>query len=246
MRLFSFAVLVAASALTVGCTRTVQPRFDTTAIDTLLTDGANSYQVEYRFTTIANAAKSPALEDIERSNIGYFFELEEFSGTLSEAVETSLRELSAEIRTPANAPRDWAPQTYEISAESEAKVVDTLLIYSITRYNFTGGAHGIYGTDFHIYSRATGMELRLADLLSEQQIEALDGLIREKLYLQHEVTDDKGLETAGFFPDDITPSENFDIAEDGTITFYYNPYEIGCYALGGVEVSISPEELEKL
>lgn len=246
MRIFPFAAIVTASALIAGCTRQVEPHFETTAIDTLLTDGVNSYQVEYRFTSITNAAKSPALEDIERSNIGYFFELEEFTGTLSEAIETSLHELSAEIRTPATAPRDWAPQTYEISAESEAKVVDTLLVYAITRYNFTGGAHGIYGTDFHLYSLATGMELRLADLLSDRQIEGLNGLIREKLYKQYEVKDDKGLEAAGFFPDDIAASENFDIAEDGTITFFYNPYEIGCYALGGVEVSISGEELKNL
>ena len=30
------------------------------------------------------------------------------------------------------------------------------------------------------------------------------------------------------------------------ITFYYNPYDIGCYALGGVEVHITREEMQGL
>ncbi|MFR2005478.1 RsiV family protein [Alistipes putredinis] len=35
------------------------------------------------------------------------------------------------------------------------------------------------------------------------------------------------------------------MTEDG-ITFYYNPYDIGCYALGGVEVHITREEMQGL
>ena len=36
-----------------------------------------------------------------------------------------------------------------------------------------------------------------------------------------------------------------EMTEDG-ITFYYNPYDIGCYALGGVEVHITREEMQGL
>lgn len=43
----------------------------------------------------------------------------------------------------------------------------------------------------------------------------------------------------------ISCIENFEVTEDG-ITFYYNPYDIGCYALGGVEVHITREEMQGL
>lgn len=75
--------------------------------------------------------------------------------------------------------------------------------------------------------------------------EALIGLIRNKLYEQFGVTGDEGLVAQGFFPEYISTTENFEVTEDG-ITFYYNPYDIGCYALGGVEVHITREEMQGL
>ena len=56
-------------------------------------------------------------------------------------------------------------------------------------------------------------------------------MIRNKLYEQFGVTGDEGLVAQGFFPEYISTTENFEVTEDG-ITFYYNPYDIGCYALG--------------
>lgn len=58
-------------------------------------------------------------------------------------------------------------------------------------------------------------------------------------------TGDEGLVAQGFFPEYISTTENFEVTEDG-ITFYYNPYDIGCYALGGVEVHITREEMQGL
>ena len=46
-------------------------------------------------------------------------------------------------------------------------------------------------------------------------------------------------------PEIIGVTENFLVTPEG-ITFYYNPYDIGCYALGSVEVSVSREQLAGL
>ena len=67
----------------------------------------------------------------------------------------------------------------EISAESEGSVVDTLLCYIITRSSYTGGAHGIYGTECYTYSLAGGYEITTADLFTEAQLERLNELIRK-------------------------------------------------------------------
>lgn len=238
------ALLLAAAS----CTRKpVQPRFDTVAVDTLLRGNGFACNIEYRFATIRNAAASPALEAIESANVAHFFELEEFAGTAEEAAAASIRQTAADMMPPANSPQadgraEWQG---EISAESEGSVVDTLLCYVISRSSYLGGAHGIYGTECHVYSLADGYEVELADLFDEGQLRRLDALIREDLCRQYDADNDRELEEKGFFPEYIRATENFLVTAEG-ITFFYNPYEIGCYALGAVEVTLSRETLAGL
>ena len=83
MKYIKTAILIAGmAAATAACTRKpVVPQFGMLTIDTLIGTPANGCKIEYRFATIANAEKSPALRSIEAANAGYFFELEEFGGT---------------------------------------------------------------------------------------------------------------------------------------------------------------------
>ena len=83
MKYIKTAILIAGmAAATAACTRKpVAPQFGMLSIDTLIGTPANGCKIEYRFATIANAEKSPALRSIEAANAGYFFELEEFGGT---------------------------------------------------------------------------------------------------------------------------------------------------------------------
>ena len=126
MKYIKTAILIAGmAAATAACTRKpVAPQFGMLSIDTLIGTPANGCKIEYRFATIANAEKSPALRCIEAAN-------------------------------------------------------------------------------------------------------------------------DDELAERGFFPEYISLTENFRITPEG-ITFYYNPYDIGCYALGAVDVTMSREELENL
>ena len=213
------------------------------SIDTLIGTPANGCKIEYRFATIANAEKSPALRSIEAANAGYFFELEEFGGTARQAADSALRQIAAELAFPQSAPKMTEP--YEISAEAEAAVTDSLVTYIISRWSYTGGAHGMYATECHTYSLAGGYELSTADLFSERQLLGMETLLRRKLCEQYEAANDDELAERGFFPEYISLTENFRITPEG-ITFYYNPYDIGCYALGAVDVTMSREELENL
>ena len=175
----------------------------------------------------------------------YFFGLEQFQGGVQEAVDKSIGQFMDEyIGTLDESVPQWETEM-EMAVESEARVVDTLLVYTISSSNYTGGAHGMYSVNCHNYSIAGGYELALSDLFDAARQEALIGLIRNKLYEQFGVTGDEGLVAQGFFPEYISTTENFEVTEDG-ITFYYNPYDIGCYALGGVEVHITREEMQGL
>ena len=238
--------------LTLGaCTkRPAQPVFTTLAVDSLLCGEGFSCRIEYRFASIANAQGHPALEAVEESNIAYFFELEAFSGSASEAADTAITQIVKEFVAPVNtAVSDGVFERPgwegEISVESEGRVVDSLLCYTITRSSYTGGAHGMYSTEHHTYSLADGFELSLADLFDARQIEFLDRAIRGKIAMKYDAADDKELSDLGFFPEYIRATENFLVTPEG-ITFSYDPYDIGCYALGSIEVTFSFPELEEL
>lgn len=247
MKIYTSALLAALVLAAAGCTkRPVQPRFDTVAIDTLIEGNGFACDIQYRFASIRNASSSPALEAIEQANIGRFFELEAYSGTARDAARQSIRQIGGELALPPGTePSGQTLWRGEIAAESEGSVVDTLLCYIITRSSYTGGAHGIYGTQCYTYSLAGGYEITTADLFTETQLIRLDQLIRGKIRQQFEARDDAELEAKGFFPEYIGTTENFLVTPEG-ITFYYNPYDIGCYALGAVEVTVSREELAGL
>lgn len=241
-------ILLAALALTAfaACTdRPAKPRFQATVLDTLLVQPTYDCQVGYRFAAIANARKSEALRTIERSNINYFFELEDFEGSAAEAIAESLRQTDRQLALPEELRPDNHKAEYEISVESEGSVVDTLLCYMIYRSSYLGGAHGMYSTEYHTYSLTDGYELSAADLLGEEKMEPLQALIRTKLCRTYNAATDEELSAAGFFPDYISVTDNFRITPQGMI-FHYNPYEIACYANGEIDVEISREELEAL
>ena len=115
MKYIKTAILIAGmAAATAACTRKpVVPQFGMLTIDTLIGTPANGCKIEYRFATIANAEKSPALRSIEAANAGYFFELEEFGGTARQAADSALRQIAAELAFPQSAPQMTEP--YEIS-----------------------------------------------------------------------------------------------------------------------------------
>ncbi|MTT48442.1 DUF3298 domain-containing protein, partial [Proteus mirabilis] len=96
MKRIKTAILLAAAAVAItACNRKpVVPEFGMLPIDTLLGTQDNGCNIEYRFATIGNAGKSAALEAIEKANIEYFFELEEFAGTAREAADSAILQVA--------------------------------------------------------------------------------------------------------------------------------------------------------
>lgn len=244
MRTLQSALLIALMTFAaVACSRQpVLPEFGTQDLDTLLAiPGGVMFEVRYRYAPILNADASPALQAIEEANIGYFFELEGFTGSAREAARQTLRQITEDYR-PAIPPGSVGAD-YEITVEAEGETVDTLVSYTITRASYTGGAHGMYGIECYTYSLAAGYELTAADLVGEAQLPRLGEAIRRKIADEYEARQDEELIEKGFFPEYIAPTDNFRVTADG-VTFIYNPYEIGCYALGLVEVTLSAEEMD--
>lgn len=242
MKILRLLALVCLVCLAAACTRRpVRPRFETVVCDTLVGTAERGCRVEYRFASIRNASSSGALDAIEKANIGYFFQLEDFDGTAAQAVEESLAQIEAEFPPAAAGPAPvWSPG--ELSVESEGELLDTLLCYTICRSSYLGGAHGMYTVEYHNYSLDGGYELSAAELFGEERMQPLAELIRRKILTKYEADDDEALAGKGFFPEYIDVTDNLRLTPD-SVTFYFNPYEIGCYALGPVEVSVAREEV---
>lgn len=238
MKSLNCLILLVIMASLQGCgRRPVCPQIESLKIDTLFCEGETTFEISYDFATIANASRSEALEAIEQANILYFFGREEFPGTAAEAAQAALSEFHDQFTDTFDTP--W---TAYVTVASRAEVCDSLLVYTISREEYTGGAHGMRSVEYHNYSLAGGYELATGDLFTPVQTEALAALVHSKLWQIYLVQDDEGLTKVGFFPEQIALTENFRVTEEG-ITFLYNPYEIACYAIGMVEVLISNEEL---
>jgi hypothetical protein len=241
MKTLRLALALGFALAATACThKQSRPEFETLALDTLVDRGGGQYDIQYRFLSLRDADRSPALQAIEEADIAYFFELEGFTGTAGEAMRTAIAQL-----TDGSMLADDTEERYSYSVEAEARTVDTLLVYTITRSGYLGGPHDLYDTSTHTYSLAGGYELALGDLFTPQQQERLAELIRERLRERYRVADDEGLAALGFFPEYIRPGENFAPTEEG-ILFRYAPYEIGDNALGDIEVLVEHAALAGL
>lgn len=249
-------LLVAAVAAVTACTRNVEPRFTQLQIDTLLGTPPAQIKVNYRFSSIENAAESPALAAIQRSDIARFFCLEHFEGRLSEAVNRSLQQLADESLpdSGADVPPSVTEGHWHVSVSSDSELLDSLLTFTVRREEYLGGAHGYASTEYYTYRLTDGRQLELADLFNADVCNALRERLESKLVEKYadDAADaryespEQALKAAGFFPEQFELTENFRILPDGGVLLHYNPYQIACYATGPVEVVFSGEEIAAL
>lgn len=132
--------------------------------------------------------------------------------------------------------------TYEVT-NNDGKYFSVLM----SSYIFKGGAHGMPYRIAMTFDAKTGEKLTAEKLLGTTKSK-LNAKVR-KLYLK--LYDKKGVD-AGFYGDDYSGKKGRDIlketlasmnfnnafyVKDGKAVFYANPYDLGPYAAGFIEVS---------
>ena len=119
-----------------------------------------------------------------------------------------------------------------------------LLSLEFFRYDFSGGAHGNYGSTGASYDLRTGRRLRYADIFrpeAAQQLPALLGqAVRPLVGLAAEEPLDKQL-----FVKQMPVIHNVYLTTGGVV-FIYQPYEIAAYAQGEIRVFLPIAELRPL
>lgn len=104
-------------------------------------------------------------------------------------------------------------------------------------YEYTGGAHGVHGKIYKVYSLSNGERLKIEDILIDVNNLDLINKVKEKLL---SIADD---EESYFNLDGLSLQENnFYITSKG-LTFTWGIYEIAPYATGDSEVLFSIDEI---
>lgn len=104
--------------------------------------------------------------------------------------------------------------------------------------SYLGGAHPNTYTSAFTYDIEGGEMLTYSTIFRTGTDEAVTTAVRNELAVNYNVSP-TNLSDAGFFGNDVPLSQDVYI-HDGMITFHYNPYEVGPYSMGAVDVAISP------
>ena len=224
---------------------TTEPLFKFENFNYEVNNKKRTLTVNYQYITIANASRSKALQAIEQSLRYEFFQLD---GQLTTSLDRTFDMGVAQFRAESGYDETNIETGCELYVDSEVKVIDRTLTYTIQGYKYTGGAHGLGWRTGLNYDIDSGKQLTLHDFLSDAQVDALPEILCKQLCYDKGVDADNyfdSLTEIGYYPNEIQPSENFRLINGG-LEFFFYPYEIGVYAVGLTSIIVTFSELEEV
>lgn len=136
---------------------------------------------------------------------------------------------------------EWDVFTWDFTVEGRGEGEwNGILAYTITKYSYTGGAHGgtsLLGLNF---IKETGDPVTENDLFAFGYEERLSTALRA--HLKSSLDKDS---YDMLFTTDITPNGNFVLSKAG-ITYIYGQYEIGPYSIGIIKVTVPWDEIQDI
>lgn len=195
-----------------------------------------SINVDY----VAGGMSQKAMENINRSIVAHAFDLETPEASLEESAILYRDNLVDEYLTDYEAGEEgfyfWEDDIQGEFLPDWKGWKNYLLQY----YCFRGGAHGVQTSSYLVFNAKTGETVKEADLFREGYEEQLTDRLRAAL------VDSFDPELAEVLDQEaVVPNGNFFLDGDG-ITWAYQPYEVGPYALGVVTVTLNWEDLKDL
>ena len=113
--------------------------------------------------------------------------------------------------------------------------------YTLSYYNFRGGAHGIQTVSQLVFDKKTGEQLEEAQLFADGYAQPVALLMQAAVKADMEAEDPELVQLVEM--DSVVPNGNFSVGTSG-VQWIFQPYEVGPYALGIVTALVSWEELK--
>ena len=131
---------------------------------------------------------------------------------------------------------------YDHSAQMEVLYASPEMVsLSLTEYDYSGGAHGNYGTRLFTIDLVREKLLSLEDVLRGNYESRLVNALGTSAREYFELGRNEALSIV-LFEDAVHPTENFALTPTG-ILFDYPPYDIAAYAVGEIQLFVPFERL---
>ena len=196
-----------------------------------------SVSIEY----VVTGMKVEVRQNINNAIVAQAFDLEGGSGTLEETAiryrENLIDEYMNENAVLENGVRSWEDR---LSGSFQEKYKN-YRNYLVSYYSFRGGAHGIQTLSNIVFDAKTGEQVQEADLFAPGYEAPVAQLLRLAVQSSMEEEDPELMQLVHL--EEVVPNGNFSVGENG-MEWFYQPYEVGPYALGIVSASLSWEELK--
>jgi hypothetical protein len=120
-----------------------------------------------------------------------------------------------------------------------------IVVISRSREYYLGGAHGMQEKAYFVISLEGPKQLKLDDLLRDGAKPELRALMEDALRDSRGLGRGEPLSAGGFFEDSVEIPGNFFLTREG-LGFRWDPYEIGPYVMGPVEITLPYEMVRPL
>lgn len=139
-----------------------------------------------------------------------------------------------------------SPNSFVVRGEMSL-LSDNLLTYQLNFFQYaSGAAHGYYSTVNKVFDMETGTVQNESDIfdITPANVAAVNKLLQETFaeLRANDTSHRYGVES-GWMTDSMVMNGNFDIVKDG-IVYHYNPYQVGSYADGALDLKIHSDKLE--
>jgi hypothetical protein len=226
-----------ALALTACQPKATAPEFAEIVKNETFHAGDETFELVYHFKYLSWSENEEASAKIRTSMIADFFGAEYVAADAMESSEKFDGATADMYATQTSGDYKWSGS---IKIDSHHNLLnDRVLVYSIDRSEYMGGAHGMETVSYANYDLETGDQLTLDDLFTPEGKAALTKQIHDQILADHNAVDWPALSENNCYvsPEEIAPTENFELSTDH-ITFHYNPYDIACYAQGSTKVKL--------
>jgi hypothetical protein len=119
-----------------------------------------------------------------------------------------------------------------------------VLVISRNLEYYLGGAHGMREKRYFVIFQGA-QQWAVEDLIEPASWPRLEGLIAAALRVEANLEPDTPLSQGGFFEDTVGVPDNFFLTPQG-LGFHWDPYEIGPYVMGSLEVLLPYEQIQDM
>lgn len=141
------------------------------------------------------------------------------------------------------APMSWNHEKYQYFSPYLEN--SKYLTFSLSGYQYTGGAHGISYEHFMTYDKKQKKFINLSDVLNMELSAQIENTINAAIRAKHQIPENQALnasEDSIFLVEKAEISENFTLSKKG-ITFHYGLYDLTPYVYGYYDIFIPYSDL---